>query len=120
MAGGRPSDYDSAYCEAAIEYGKLGKSKAYMAANFGVSRQTLDNWIAAHPEFMDAMARALDLSQAWWEDAGQAGMAADKFNGSVWSRSMAARFPADWREISRQEQTGADGGPLTVVINKPA
>jgi hypothetical protein len=120
MAGGRPSDYDPSFCEQAIEYGKLGKSKAYMAAQFDVSRQTLENWCEAHPEFLDAITRAMTLAQAWWEDAGQTGMSADKFNGSVWSRSMAARFPADWREISRQEQTGADGGPLTVVINKPA
>jgi hypothetical protein len=119
MAGGRPSEYDPSHCETVIALGKEGKSKAYMAAQLDVSRQTLENWTAAHPEFLDALTRAVTLAQAWWEDAGQTGLTADKFNGTVWSRSMAARFPEDWREVSRQEQTGANGGPLTVVINKP-
>ena len=34
----------------------------------------------------------------WWEDAGQDGMVGEKFNGQVWGRSMAARFPDEWRE----------------------
>lgn len=113
---GRPSDYDPSFCEQAIEFGKQGKSKAYMAAQFGVARQTLDNWTQAHPEFLDAITRAMALAQAWWEDAGQTGMTADKFNASVWSRSMAARFPDDWREVSRHENTGANGGPMETTV----
>lgn len=109
---GRPSDYDPAYCERVIELGAQGKSKAYMAAQIGVNRQTLENWAAQHEEFLGALTHALLLSQVWWEDAGQNGMAADKFNGQVWSRSMAARFPEDWRETARRELTGADGAPL--------
>ena len=108
----RPTDYHEEHCQTVVRLGREGKSKAYMAAELGCSRQTLDNWTATHPEFLDAMTRAVALSQAWWEDAGQSGMTADKFNGSVWSRSMAARFPEDWRETSRQEQTGANGTPI--------
>lgn len=108
----RPTDYRKEYCADVVKLGREGKSKAYMAAELGCSRQTLDNWAATHPEFLDAITRALALSQAWWEDAGQTGMTADKFNGSVWARSMAARFPDDWRETSRQEQTGANGAPI--------
>lgn len=112
---GRPSEYDPAFCAKALELGRQGKSKAVMAAEFGVSRQTLDAWTKAHPDFLDAITRATTLAQAWWENAGQKGMTADKFNASVWSRSMAARFPDDWREVSRQEQTGRDGGPIQTV-----
>lgn len=108
----RPTDYSPDFCHTVVKLGRDGKSKAYMAAELGCSRQTLDNWAAIHPEFLDAITRAVALSQAWWEDAGQNGMTADKFNGSVWSRSMAARFPEDWRETSRQEQTGANGAPI--------
>lgn len=115
MPAGRPTDYDPEYCDLVIDLGKQGKSKAYMAAEIGVARQTLENWAAAHPEFMDAMTRAMTFAQAWWEDAGQKGMTADKFNASVWSRSMAARFPEDWRETTRQEQTGPNGGPVQQV-----
>jgi hypothetical protein len=61
-------------------------------------RQTLHNWEDQHEEFLDAMARAKQLEQRWWEDAGQVGMMTQGFGQSVWSRSMAARFPEDWRE----------------------
>lgn len=103
---GRPTKYDPAYCERVLEWGRLGKSKAWMAAEIGVVRQTLEDWGEVHPEFLDALSRAGTLSQQWWEDAGQSGMGADKFNGPVWARSMAARFPDDWRESTKQELSG--------------
>jgi hypothetical protein len=112
--GGRPSAYDPAFCEEVIELGRRGKSRAYMAAVLGVHRETLINWEGAHPEFFDAMAHARALAQAWWEDAGQNGLAADKFNAQVYSRSMAARFPDDWREKQSHELSGKDGGAIPV------
>lgn len=48
------------------------------------------------------MERAKLEEQRWWEDAGQDGMTADKFNSGVWVRSMAARFSDDWRETTNQ------------------
>ena len=114
MAGGRPTDYDPSYCDKVIEWGRAGKSKTWMAAELDCTRQTLDNWAASHPEFLDALTRAITKAQAKWEDDGQTGMTSDKFNSSVWSRSMAARFPDEWREIKGTELTGKDGGPLAV------
>lgn len=109
---GRPSDYDPVYCALVLALGEAGKSKTYMAAKIGVVKNTLDNWAAAHPEFLTALTRGLALSQAWWEDAGQNGLTTTGFQGSVWSRSMAARFPDDWRETSRTEHSGPEGGPI--------
>lgn len=39
-------------------------------------------------------------AQRWWEDRGQNGLSEQHFKAAVWSRSMAARFPNDWRETS--------------------
>jgi serine/threonine protein kinase len=36
----------------------------------------------------------------------------DRLNASLWSRSMAARFPKKYRESVKQEITGVDGAPL--------
>lgn len=83
-----------------------------MAFECGVCRQTIENWCAAHPEFLDAITRAELASQVWWERAGREGMVADKFNASVWAKSISARFPHDWREVKTQELTGKDGGPI--------
>jgi hypothetical protein len=70
-----------------------------MAAEIGVARSTLEEaWPAAHEEFSEAFARARELSQAWWERQGRVGLTAERFNAQVYSRSMAARFPKDWRE----------------------
>lgn len=118
MPGGRPSDYDPSFCDDVITYGKSGKSVTWIATELGVVKQTLHNWMAAHPEFMDAMTHAKQFAQRWWEDAGQDGMTAQGFNASVWSRSMAARFPDDWREIKGTELTGKDGGPVEVKAEK--
>jgi hypothetical protein len=110
----RPSEYKQEYCEQVIEYGKHGKSVAWMAAELGVHKDTLYEWEKVHPEFSDAFTRARLESQRWWEDAGQNGMVAPGFNASIWSRSMAARFPEDWRESKGVELTGAKGGPVQV------
>lgn len=114
MPAGRPSSYDPAYCDRVIEYGKQGKSVAWIASELDVCKQTLFNWMDAHPEFLDAMTRAKLWSQRWWEDRGQEGLERAGFQASVWSRSMAARFPDDWREVKGTELSGPGGKPVEV------
>jgi len=50
---------------------------------------------------------------SWWEDQAQTGMwqssNGDKLNPQLWSRSMAARFPDDYREKSAVDLTSSDG-----------
>jgi transposase len=120
MPGGRPTIYDPAYCERVIELGKEGCSVVEMASDLNVSRNTLEtSWPAEYPEFLEAFTKARAHSQAWWESMGRKNLimapGAGQFQGSVWSRSMAARFPADWRESTKSEITGKDGEPLLPV-----
>ena len=126
---GRPSEYRPEYCERVIELGRLGMSVVEMASEIGVSRNTLETlWTAAHPEFMEAMAIAREASQAWWESMGRTNLVMPKdagtFQASVWSRSMGARFPRDWRENKGVALSGEDGQPaslqVTFVQPKPA
>lgn len=65
---GRPTDYRKSFCLRAISYGRQGLSRAIIAAKFDISRQALFDWEKKHPEFLDAMTRARDLAQAWWEE----------------------------------------------------
>jgi hypothetical protein len=64
---------------------------------------------------------AKELELDWWETIAQAMMVenkdSDKLNSSIWSRSMAARFPKKYRESTKTEITGADGAPLVTGIN---
>jgi len=110
MPAGRPTDYDPSYCDVVVSLGRDGKSLAQMCAHFDIARQTIDNWAAAHPDFLEALSRAKVHAQAWWEETGVKGMTADKFNSAVWTKSMQARFRDDYTE--RQEVTGANGGPI--------
>ena len=113
--GGRPSLYKPEYCERVIELGREGMSIIEMAAEIGVSRSTLEeSWPELSAEFSEAFARARELSQAWWEGQGRKGLMADRFNAQLYSRSMAARFPKDWRESKEQRVTGADGGAVQI------
>ncbi len=107
---GRPSLYRPEYCQKVLELGSVGMSVVEMAAEIGVSRNTMETlWPAAHPEFLEALGEARDRSQAWWENQGRLNLAADKFQTALYNRSMAARFPRDWRENKAIDHTSSDG-----------
>lgn len=114
---GRPSTYDPDYCEKIITLGEQGASIAEMAFELNVCRNTLKAWAAEHDEFLTAFTRATLASQVWWERKGRSGMekSSSEFQASIWSRSMAARFPDDWREVKGTELTGKDGGAIETV-----
>ena len=120
MAAGRPNKYKPEYCERVIELGRLGMSVVEMAADIGVGKTTLERWREAHEEFRCALDDARDFAQAWWESQGRVNLIMPKdsgqFQGSVWSRSMAARFPKGWRENKGVELTGKDGADLNLSV----
>jgi transposase-like protein len=113
---GRPSLYKQEYCDRVVELGTIGKSIEQIAADIGVSTRVLFDWRDKHEEFLHALEYAKELEQTWWEDQAQAYMVENhqgpRLNASLWSRSMAARFPKKYRESVKQEITGADGTPL--------
>lgn len=111
---GRPSSYRPEFCEIVIELGRLGKSKAQIAADprIDVARNTLDNWCVDHPEFLSALSRARDLALSKWEDRAELGIESVGFNSGLWGRIMSARFPEDYREVKESQVTGKDGGPI--------
>jgi len=113
---GRPSLYDPKYCEEVVALGKIGKSVEQIASTLNVSLRTMYSWRDAHEEFLHALDDAKTHEQAWWEEQAQAYMVenkeSDRLNASLWSRSMAARFPKKYRESTKTEITGADGAPL--------
>jgi transposase len=113
---GRPSLYDPKYCEEVVALGKIGKSIEQIAANLNVSLRVLYDWRDKHPEFLHALEDCKTYEQAWWEEQASAYMVenkeSDRLNATLWSRSMAARFPKKYRESTKTEITGADGAPL--------
>ena len=110
---GRPTKYDPIYCDRVVEWGKLGKSKAWICAELDIARTTLDLWITTWPDFSYAMEISLVHSQRWWEDSGQNALDGKPFNSPVWQKNMASRFK-DWREKTANEFSGPEGKPIQV------
>lgn len=110
---GRPSKYLAEMCETVLDLGEAGKSKAQIARSLGVSRQTVDVWKEEHPEFRDALKEAHDRAQAWWEDKGQDGLTADKFNAVLFIFQMKNRFRDDYRD--RPDDLPPDG-TLRIIV----
>lgn len=117
---GQPTKYDPAYCDQAIEFGRKGYSREMIAAKFGVSWNTLLNWMDAHPAFLEAMEYAKMLEMVFFEETALNHMIEQpqgaRLNTSLWSRSMAARFPAKYRENSKVEVTGKDDKAIQVDV----
>ena len=105
---GRPTKYDPGFCDRVVELGETGASVDEMAYELCVTDVTLRNWAEKHEEFFTAFTRAKLASQIWWERKGRTGMekSAAEFQGNIWSRNMAARFPAKWREVKGTELSG--------------
>jgi hypothetical protein len=96
--------------------GALGKSVEQISTKLGVSLRVLYDWKEKYPEFLHALDDAKIAEQTWWEEQAQAYMLESKdgpkLNASIWSRSMAARFPKKYRESVKQEISGENGAPL--------
>lgn len=117
MSGGRPTDYKPDFCERVVGLGKEGKSRVEIAYELGVVRTTLANWEQAHPEFLVAMTRAKEAEQVWWERKGRDNLQSAVFQASMWSRSMGARFPNDWREASKTDTTVHAGDGFAEILS---
>ena len=117
---GRPTKYDPAYCEIAIELGRKGKSRESIAANLGIGWTTLNVWMESHPEFRDALDDAKVLEMDYWEELGSQHIVevpgGPKLNTGVWNKSMSARFPQKWRDNSKMEVVGKDNGAIQVDV----
>jgi DNA-binding CsgD family transcriptional regulator len=89
---GRPSLYDSAYCERALELASQGCGKAEIAAALGVSRKTLNAWIKMHADFRETMDRAKEAEFAWWLAIGRTKQFDKNWNAASWNLQMRNRF----------------------------
>ena len=54
-AAGRPTAYRREFCELAHNYCLLGATNEELAGFFDVAPRTVDNWIANHPPFAEAV-----------------------------------------------------------------
>ena len=114
MPAGRPTKYNPAMCDQVVACGRQGMSKAEIAAELDINRETLNEWAKIHPDFSDAVQRAHDLSLAWWEKQARTNLATSGFQAGLWKQAMSGRFPLEpYRE--RAELSGPGGAPIEQV-----
>lgn len=106
MPAGRPSKYDSLFCEMVIECGRQGMGKLEMCAEIGCHYTTFEDWQEKHSEFSEAVKEGLRQSQAWWERKGrEATFNSKDFNATSYIFNMKNRFKEDWRDKHEVENT---------------
>jgi transposase len=120
MPAGRPTKYDPAMCDIVIAAGEDGETLAGMAEACDVDRETINNWMAANPEFSRAVKRGLQRAQVWWERQGKIGTfgGVDGFNATSYIFQMKNRFRADWNDTLKSEHSGPDGGAIPIEIKR--
>lgn len=61
---GRPTLYQSQYCDQAYKLCLLGATDKELADFFSICEATLNNWKIEHPEFMESIKRGKDQADA--------------------------------------------------------
>lgn len=64
---------------------------------------------------MEALTRAKQKAQAWFEQEGRTGLTAERFNANLWQKQMSARHREEYTERREVEHQG-----LTVKIESDA
>ena len=104
---GRPSKYQPWMCDKLIEMMKEGASLKEVAAELGISRETLRNWGDEKsktycPDFSGTIKKGLELSEAWWERQGRVNLHNKDFSCVLWYMNMKNRF--GWRDKQEIKQ----------------
>lgn len=103
---GRPSDYDSKYCEMLVKHMKEGYSFESFAGKIGFCKKTLYNWATDNPEFLHAYKKGRDACRLFWEERGMKGlMVGKRFNSTTWIFNMKNRFKDDWMDKMVREDS---------------
>jgi hypothetical protein len=98
--------------------GRAGKSRWAIASELGITPSNLMNWEQVHDDFREALEIARQDALAYWELLAETHIIENpggaRLNTGLWSRSMAARFPEQYRENAKVEVVGKNDGPIQV------
>jgi len=118
MPAGRISGYKKKFCEQVLPFMSQGYSITAFAGHLGVSRQTIYNWMDAHPEFFDAIKEGEAASALWWENALRNTTLTGEGNATAAIFGLKNRIPHEWRDKQVNEHVGKVDSDLTVTWQK--
>jgi hypothetical protein len=113
---GRPTDYREEYCQLAINLMSEGASITEVAAECGVWKSTIYEWIGKHPEFSDSIKKGMELCEAWWEKQGRANLNSKEFQAALWYMNMKNRFK--WADKQQIEHSGNQESPVIFKLDE--
>ena len=106
MTAGRPTKYQSSYCDLVIEHMTDGASLTSFAAEIGVARSSINEWMEQNPEFSEAVKIAKAKCSAWWERLGRKNAADGGGNATLVIFGLKNMAADDWREKQEVEHSG--------------
>lgn len=89
---GRPTDYKEEYCEIALNFLKLGKSRTQLASHLDVAKSTVQLWEKIHKDFSAAIKLGLTHAEARWMDKGEENLDTKHFSCRMYELQMMNRF----------------------------
>jgi len=95
---GRPSKYEDRYCDEVVAHMADGASLTSFAAEIDVARSTINEWMAAHPQFSEACARGKAKSAAWWEKVNRSLAVTGEGNAGACRLGLLNMAGDDWRD----------------------
>lgn len=95
---GRPSVYDPAFCDAAVEYLSNGYSTTALAGHLRVARTTIYRWADENDEFRDALRAGQAAGVEWWENRLRDIGEGKDGNATAAIFALKNRGQEDWRE----------------------
>lgn len=114
MAGGRPTDYTKTMGEEILTLMASGLSLAAAAAELGIHRQRVYEWVDRHPEFADTVKLAQAKRQLFLERRLLSADVGPVVTSTIFALKNAGA--ADWREKQELEHSGEVG--VKVIINR--
>ena len=109
MPIGRPTKYEQRFCDMVIEHMSEGASLTSFAAEVGVARSTINEWMEQNPEFSESVKTAKAKCAAWWERLGRIGAAgAAPVNPTLVIFGLKNMSPDEWRDKQEHDHTSSD------------
>lgn len=95
---GRPTKYEARFCDMVVEHMADGSSLTSFAAEIEVARSTINEWMAEHPAFSEACARAKAKCAAWWEKTNRVLASTGAGNAGACKLGLLNMGKDDWQD----------------------
>lgn len=102
---GRPTKYEPRFCDELIGFMGKGYSLTAFAGSIGVARSTINEWMAANPEFSEAARVGQAKRTMKLEEGLLSGDSGPKVTGHIFALKNAD--PDGWRDKQEVEHSGA-------------